>query len=75
MPHYCSICRRDEGKLQLDSAQRALFIFDNLKAQCTDKILQLLEDLNMDTVFVPANCSGELQHLNLSVNKPVKDFL
>ena len=40
-------------------------------------------DLNIDTVFVPANCSGELQPLDLSVNKPldlsvnkpVKDFL
>ena len=50
-------------------------IFDNFKAQCTDKILQLLEDLNIDTVFVPTNCSGELQPLDLSVNKPVKDFL
>ena len=62
-------------KLQLDSAHRALCIFDNFKAQCTDKILQLLEDLNIDTVFVPANCSGELQPLDLSVNTPVKDFL
>ena len=35
----------------------------------------MLEDLDIDTVFVPANCSGELQPLDLSVNKPVKDFL
>ena len=62
-------------KLKLDTTHRALCIFDNFKAQCTDKILQLLEDLNIDTVFVPANCSGELQPLDLSVNKPVKDFL
>ena len=47
-------------KLQLDSGHRALCIFDNFKAQCTDKILQLLEDLNIDTVFVPANYSGDL---------------
>ena len=32
-------------------------------------------DFNIDTVFVPANCSGELQPLDLSVNKLVKDFL
>ena len=35
----------------------------------------MLEDLNVYTAFVPANCSGELQPLDLSVNKPVKDFL
>ena len=39
-----------------------------------DKILQLLEDLNIDTVFVPSNCSEELQPLDLYVNKPVKDL-
>ena len=38
-------------------------------------ILQLLEDHDIDTVFVPANYSGELQPLDLSVNKPVKGFL
>ena len=32
-------------------------------------------DFNIDTVFVPATCSGELQPLDLSVNKLVKDFL
>ena len=62
-------------KLQLDPGHRALCIFNNFKAQCTDKILQLLENLNIDKVFVPANYSGELQPLDLSVNKPVKDFL
>ena len=40
-----------------------------------DKIFQLLEYLNIDTVFVFGNCSGELQPLGLSVNKPVKDLL
>ena len=49
--------------------------FDNFKAQCTDGILQLLEDNNIDTIFVPANCTGELQPMDLSVNKSVKDFL
>ena len=38
-------------------------------------MLQLLGDNNIDTVFVPANCTGELQPMDLSVNKLVKDFL
>ena len=37
-------------KLQLDPGYRALCIFNNFKAQCTDKILQLLEDLNIDSL-------------------------
>jgi len=49
--------------------------FDNFKAQRTDGILQLLEDNNIDCVFVPANCTGELQPMDLSVNKSVKDVL
>ena len=49
--------------------------FDNFKAQRTDEILELLENNNIDCVFVPANYTGELQPLNLSVNKSVKDFL
>lgn len=61
-------------RLKLHSEHRALYIFDNFKAQCTNKILQLLEDNNIDTVFVPANCTGELQPMDRSINKSVKDF-
>ena len=49
--------------------------FDNFTAQCTDRVLQLLEDNNIDTVFVPAICTGELQPMDLSMNKSVKGFL
>ena len=63
--------------LDLDANHRAVCIFDNCKAQCTDGILQLLEDNNIDSMFVPANCTGELQPIDLimSVNKSVKDFM
>ena len=49
--------------------------FDNFKAQRTDGILQLLEDNNIDSMFVPANYTGELQPIDLSVDKSVKDFM
>ena len=61
-------------KLHLNANHRAVCIFDNLKAQHTNGILQFLEDNYIDSVFVPANCMGELQPLDLSVNKSVKDF-
>ena len=62
-------------ELKLKSDQHALCIFDNFKGQLTDDVLQLLERNNIDTAFVPANCTDRLQPLDLSVNKPAKDFL
>ena len=61
--------------LHLDANHRAVCIFHNFKAQCTDGILQLLEDNNINFAFVPANCTGELQPIDLSVDKSVKDFM
>ena len=49
--------------------------FDNFKGQLTDDVLQLLKRNNIDTAFVPANCADRLQPLDLSANKPAKDFL
>ena len=62
-------------KLKLKSDQHALCIFDSVKCQLTDDVLQLLERSNIDTAFVPVNCTDRLQSLDLSVNKPTKDFL
>jgi len=58
--------------MKLPSCQRALCIMDNFSAQCTDA---LFESHGIDTVYVPANCTGELQPMNISVNKPVKTYL
>jgi len=46
-----------------------------LKAQLTNEVLKLLEDNNVDVVCVPANYTNCLKLLDLSVNKPMKDFL
>ena len=71
----CPYIVETRKKLKLAVDHRALCIFDNFKAQRTDRILKLLEDNNIDVVFVPANCTGELQPMDLSVNKSVKDFM
>ena len=62
-------------ELNLTHDQHALCIFDNFKGQVTDDVLLLLERNHVDVVFVPPNCTDRLQPLDLSVNKPAKDFL
>lgn len=48
---------------------------DNFSTQCTDGIIALFESYGIDTVYVPANCTGKLHLMDISVNKPVKTFL
>ena len=53
-----------------------LVIFDNFKAQITEKeMFQLLEDNNVQIAMVPPNCMDHLQPMDVSVNKAVKNFL
>ena len=66
---------KKKKELKLDPDQRALCIIDNFSARCTDDVLKLLELPKIDTVFVPSNCTGELQPMDLNINKPVKDML
>ena len=53
----------------------ALAIFDNFKGQITEDILHLLEDHNVHSVRLPANCTDRLQPMDKSVNKAAKDFI
>ena len=46
-----------------------------LKGQCTPAIIDLLQQNNVDIVFVPANCTDRLQPLDVSVNKAAKNFM
>ena len=67
-----------EGKrqeLQLASCYLFLVIFDNFKAKCAAEILQRLDDHHIYVILLPLNCKDKLQPVDLSVNKPTKDFL
>ena len=69
---YVSQKRKELG---LDPKYPALVIFDYFKGQCQPSIFKVLEDNDIFYVLVPANCMDRLQPLDLSVNKPPKDFM
>ena len=62
-------------QLGLSSNHPALAIFDVFKGLRTEEVCKLLEDSNILYTLVPANCTDKLQPLDLSVNKPAKDFM
>ena len=61
--------------LKLLSDHRALVIFDNFNGQCTQELFQLLDANSINFILVPANCMDRLQPLDVSTNKPAKNFL
>ena len=64
--------KREELKLQSDYP--ALVIFDKFPGQGTKKALKLLKNNNIHAVMVSTNCTNRLQPLDISVNKPAKNF-
>ena len=62
-------------QLGLRSNHVALVIFDVFKGQCTEEVCKLLGDNNILYMLIPANCTDQLQPLDLIVNKPAKDFM
>ena len=69
----CIEAKRQE--LQFAEDYPALVIFDNFKAQCTYEILKMIDDNQIYVVLIPPNCTDRLQPMDLSMNKPAKDFL
>ena len=67
-PYLTSKCQ----ELELADTHKALLIMDVFKAHRCKKVLQKLDESNVLVVFVPANCTDQLQPLDLSVNKPLK---
>ena len=60
-------------RLGTDSA--ALVVMDNFKGQATPKIMNLLEENNILVSWLPPNTTDRLQPMDISVNKPAKDYL
>ena len=67
--------KKERETLKLSDSHCALALFDVFKGQCTAKVLELLEENNILFVTVPNNCTDRLQPLDLSVNKPAKDYV
>lgn len=53
----------------------AVIIMDNFKGQTTPRISKLLEENNLHTCLLPPNTTDKLQPMDVSINKPAKDFL
>ena len=66
---------KKRAKLKLAPDYPALVIFDDFNGQCTEDFFRLLEGNHFDVILVPANCTDQLQPLDLSVNKPAKNFM
>ena len=53
----------------------ALVIMDNFKGQITESFTDLLESHNIHVCLLPPNTTDRLQPMDISVNKPAKDYL
>ena len=62
-------------ELDLSAEHPALAIFDIFKGQQMEDIRGMLEKENILIVPVPPNCTDRLQPMDLSVNKPLKEFM
>lgn len=67
--------KKKRAEHKLEDTFPALVVFDVFKGQTTSKINSILLDNNILFVHVPANCTDRLQPLDLSINKPAKEFL
>ena len=74
MVEYVSkiIYRKKKATLKLPPTYPSLVIFDEFSGQVTNRVLSFN---NIFYVIVPPNCMDMLQPLDVSINKPAKDFL
>ena len=67
--------RKKQHELNLLADYPSLLLFDNFNGQCTETLLKMIDDKNINTVIILANCTDRLQPLDLCVNKAAKTFL
>ena len=67
---YIERVREDIG-----ADKTALVVIDNFKGQVTQSVTNVLEDHNIHICLLPANTMDLLQPMDISVNKPAKDFI
>ena len=67
---YVRVKRDDFGE-----ETSAVIIMDNFKGQITLSVQSLLAENNIHVCLLPPNTTDRLQPLDVSVNKPAKDFL
>jgi hypothetical protein len=61
--------------IRCSSTQKALVLFDVFRGQTCQSTLDLLHANNIEFVMIPPNCTDRLQALDISVNKPCKNFI
>ena len=55
--------------------QAASTMFDCFRGQLTERVFEVLEEENIQSVLIPADCTDQLQPLDLTVNRVAKSFL
>ena len=71
--HYHSIFEKQREDLGED--KHALVITDHFKGQITPHVSAILEDKLIHICLLPVNTMGLIQPMDLTVIKPVKDFV
>ena len=56
-----SYIKKKREELKLAPNHPALLLFDNFKAQCTEKLLRHIDTHHVYVVLIPPNCTDRLQ--------------
>ena len=54
---------------------RAMLVLDSFSAHITHAVKQKLKDINTVPLVIPGGCTGKIQPLDVSLNKPFKSYV